>query len=67
MRGFDDDKPRKKKPSPSRVKRAKEWSKKKETQQNPEDKEDNKDPTDRTTPTLQADAEISDVCLLKYI
>ncbi|KAG5868188.1 hypothetical protein JTB14_030261 [Gonioctena quinquepunctata] len=58
LRGFEEsDKPGKKKLSPSRVKRAKEWSKKKsETQQQNaiEDKDDSKEPARRTTPTPQA-------------
>ncbi|KAJ8916524.1 hypothetical protein NQ315_000166 [Exocentrus adspersus] len=61
LRGFDDaDKPgAKKKVAPSRVKRAKDWSKKKSEPQTvvPEEKNEAKEPAGRSTPAPQSSAE----------
>lgn len=63
LRGFDDEKPKKKRTSPSRLKRCKDWAKKKELQQNTEEEKDEvKEPTNRSTPTLQMDME-QNVCI----
>nr|XP_023021181.1 mediator of RNA polymerase II transcription subunit 12-like [Leptinotarsa decemlineata] len=62
LRGFEDtDKPGKKKLSPSRVKRAKDWSKKKIEIQPVtvnDDKEESKEPAVRSTPTPQLESKI---------
>lgn len=60
LRGFDDaDKPGKKKHSPSQVKRAKEWSKKKEALQNATQSKEDEDKASTRSTTSEAKVLVS--------